>query len=108
MPFIKKKQKERSEHLKILYVYLQFYMFKTLLVKINLEWGTNRPNVELAMMVKWVLVPYARMKSRLLCLATQRKVVSERWSFTLLCSAPEINSIAFTELLPYKKSSDVF
>lgn len=68
----------------------------------------NRPNVELVMMVKWVLVPYARMKSRLLYLATQRKVVSKRWPFRLLCTAPEINSIAFTELLPYKESSDVF
>lgn len=86
-------------------------MFKTLLVKIKSESSTNfcnSPNVDLVMMVKWVLVPYARMKSRLLCLATERKVVSERWSFPLLCAAPEINSIAFTALLPYKKSSDVF
>lgn len=88
MPFIKKtkRERQRSEHLKILFVYLLFYTFKSLLVKIKSERGMNfcnRSDVEIVMMVKWVLVPYARIKSRLLCLATQRKVVSERWSFRL-------------------------
>jgi len=66
-------------------------MLKCLLIKTESQSGMsfcNRINLELFVIVKWVLVYYARMKPRLTCLITQRKVVFGTWSFRLLCSMP--------------------